>query len=40
VQLVPVKTAVSEAFPVMVNVVLAEELLEKVPPLPVQLLKA
>jgi hypothetical protein len=29
-----------EALPVMVNVVLAEELLEKVPPLPVQPLKA
>jgi hypothetical protein len=34
-----VKLAVTDALPVMVNVVLDEELFENVPPLPVQLLK-
>jgi hypothetical protein len=34
-----VKFAVTEALPLIVNVVLAEEVLEKLPPLPVHPLK-
>jgi hypothetical protein len=36
---VGVKLAVTDALPVIVNAVLAVELFENVPPLPVQLLK-